>query len=103
RRRHPRFSRDWSSDVCSSALVVLFGEGLGHAGRLAAPTSACRSATLRLCVPSRIPPDAGPVPREGCMSLCTWIIFVFFAGLIAQIGRASCRERGRAPEDPRGL
>src|SRR5690606_40769206 len=29
RRRHTRFSRDWSSDVCSSDLVV--GADAGHA------------------------------------------------------------------------
>src|SRR5690606_37276914 len=27
RRRHTRFSRDWSSDVCSSDLVLLFPDG----------------------------------------------------------------------------
>src|SRR6266511_141506 len=27
RRRHTRFSRDWSSDVCSSDLVMLTGDG----------------------------------------------------------------------------
>src|SRR6266511_1431297 len=27
RRRHTRFSRDWSSDVCSSDLVAVEGEG----------------------------------------------------------------------------
>src|SRR5690606_2530992 len=26
RRRHTRFSRDWSSDVCSSDLIISFGE-----------------------------------------------------------------------------
>src|SRR5690606_41010027 len=44
RRRHTRFSRDWSSDVCSSDLACFMakpaagpvGEGLGHeAGLLA--------------------------------------------------------------------
>src|SRR5690606_39324896 len=25
RRRHTRFSRDWSSDVCSSDLIVVYG------------------------------------------------------------------------------
>src|SRR5690606_22382825 len=30
RRRHTRFSRDWSSDVCSSDLVL----GMAHRGRL---------------------------------------------------------------------
>src|SRR5690606_39900820 len=35
RRRHTRFSRDWSSDVCSSDLVHLAGE-YAH-GRSAVP------------------------------------------------------------------
>src|SRR5690606_39899505 len=52
RRRHTRFSRDWSSDVCSSDLVTTYGtsgtpvtmaltdalaevEGAGHACRAA--------------------------------------------------------------------
>src|SRR5690606_39217187 len=29
RRRHTRFSRDWSSDVCSSDLIVLFWTAQG--------------------------------------------------------------------------
>src|SRR5690606_39554789 len=29
RRRHTMFSRDWSSDVCSSELAQLLGRGLG--------------------------------------------------------------------------
>src|SRR5690606_39673799 len=29
RRRHTRFSRDWSSDVCSSDLELLAGAGAG--------------------------------------------------------------------------
>src|SRR5690606_40734265 len=34
RRRHTRFSRDWSSDVCSSDLVAL-GLTVGFAGAVA--------------------------------------------------------------------
>src|SRR5436309_13272854 len=30
RRRHTRFSRDWSSDVCSSDLVVAGSSPVGH-------------------------------------------------------------------------
>src|SRR5690606_40797600 len=41
RRRHTRFSRDWSSDVCSSDLgatldAVVFGEGYIEVGTLLA-------------------------------------------------------------------
>src|SRR5207302_8179855 len=32
RRRHTRFSRDWSSDVCSSDLLGLGGRGGGGGG-----------------------------------------------------------------------
>src|SRR5690606_40703377 len=31
-RRHTRFSRDWSSDVCSSDLLIAVGDGSGEAG-----------------------------------------------------------------------
>src|SRR5690606_40728672 len=31
RRRHTRFSRDWSSDVCSSDLIAISSNGLGNA------------------------------------------------------------------------
>src|SRR5690606_40909778 len=31
RRRHTRFSRDWSSDVCSSDLLVAIDAGAGDA------------------------------------------------------------------------
>src|SRR5690606_40786210 len=34
RRRHTRFSRDWSSDVCSSDLIGLQARGLFGAGLL---------------------------------------------------------------------
>src|SRR5690606_41075824 len=33
RRRHTRFSRDWSSDVCSSDLIILGGNAEGLAKR----------------------------------------------------------------------
>src|SRR5690606_39739695 len=32
RRRHTRFSRDWSSDVCSSDLVAIKGKALAARG-----------------------------------------------------------------------
>src|SRR5439155_15639098 len=47
RRRHTRWPRDWSSDVCSSDLVQPTGGFLRHAGRAAGghvPTS--RSARV---------------------------------------------------------
>src|SRR5690606_19201416 len=37
RRRHTRFSRDWSSDVCSSDLVRQAGRAVADRNRLACP------------------------------------------------------------------
>src|SRR5690606_40369492 len=78
RRRHTRFSRDWSSDVCSSDLDKLYHVGI---------RSPIKRSTLA---------DANE-RRD-------WRIYAEFAQrLIAQarklyaeeeIGRASCRERG---------
>src|SRR5690625_7847833 len=36
RRRHTRWPRDWSSDVCSSDLLGLFGGGLAAGGGVGA-------------------------------------------------------------------
>src|SRR5690606_40589860 len=94
--RHTRFSRDWSSDVCSSDLF--FSSSLGSGARASegriqswySPVSSekyaihllsgdhdgSRSATPSVRVRARVTPS--------------------FAGAvqISQIGRASCRERG---------
>src|SRR5690606_39360461 len=78
RRRHTRFSRDWSSDVCSSDLLALSGS-LGriwlsdatrskHAERPSCPCSA--STTQPQCLDSAAGQSTG-----------------------LQIGRASCRAR----------
>src|SRR5690606_39635311 len=86
RRRHTRFSRDWSSDVCSSDLVLLAASG-----------------------------DIGPndpVPMEYVGQAIKWVTMhevghtlglrhnfrssfdTPLEKLTDQIGRASCRERG---------
>src|SRR5690606_40370321 len=82
RRRHTRFSRDWSSDVCSSDL----------------------SPSARVSLADDLPP---PMPETDILAWLTQalvrygagVLFVaclletaIFAGLI-EIGRASCRER----------
>src|SRR5690606_41123680 len=77
RRRHTSFSRDWSSDVCSSDLTT--------ANRYAdaVPWEVLRSAVERDVrvdvVMNRIP------PREG--------VAEELAEDLREIGRASCRER----------
>src|SRR5690606_40303188 len=90
RRRHTRFSRDWSSDVCSSDLVLL-DEG-GRVSGLVDPS-----------VLSQVPPHARPttplsavasvLPAE---SVVTELLGADGVGAAArEIGRASCRERGK--------
>src|SRR5690606_40274398 len=87
RRRHTRFSRDWSSDVCSSDLILLLVLLIGVTRK---PEAAVLTFVL-LAIPSilagayagveaidrRIPDAARGVGMTG------WQI---------QIGRASCRE-----------
>src|SRR5690606_41002941 len=77
RRRHTRFSRDWSSDVCSSesrAQNVLAHLYL-DAGRLDAAEAAIERARLR----------GSTAPHFRWEPLYTLAL--------VQIGRASCRER----------
>src|SRR5690606_40603852 len=92
RRRHTRFSRDWSSDVCSSDLETSL-----HRPRPRAARDAARS----------------PVPEEHAMKYLLAILLASlpalalaqdwtvdhgnstlgFAGTYEEIGRASCRGR----------
>src|SRR5690606_40248388 len=76
RRRHTRFSRDWSSDVCSSDLA--------SSSTRAVPVSERAFTTSTSSPRSRKRPR---VPWFAtCRSLCQWI-------QASKIGRASCRER----------
>src|SRR5690606_39627764 len=87
RRRHTRFSRDWSSDVCSSDLLFRkhkVTRHLGH-GRIVGPNEveirAADGSTQRIGA-QRILIATGSVPSG-------------LPGVeIDEIGRASCRERG---------
>src|SRR5438105_13682464 len=80
RRRHTISTRDWSSDVCSSDLRLgcrLTGRtGPGHARE--APAAAVRRD-----------PDAQSIRRRRIRAV---------ARGAAEIGRASCRERGEIGE-----
>src|SRR5436309_1432420 len=87
RRRHTRFSRDWSSDVCSSDLTALV---------LSQATGIIRDGgcNLALGVADRQPLAAkNRRRRSACVgrlsvAQCRW------GTSKGQIGRASCRERG---------
>src|SRR5690606_40208917 len=93
RRRHTRFSRDWSSDVCSSDLVGSPGESrwsvrlrnrtsmlqLGQGDSDAATRPACWVQDLILKVAS--------FRQCGHSNSTTW------GWPASEIGRASCREK----------
>src|SRR5690606_40701840 len=60
RRRHTRFSRDWSSDVCSSDLVTAPFCGACDRVRLTA------DGQLRNCLFAQDESDLRTMIREGC-------------------------------------
>src|SRR5690606_39465263 len=80
RRRHTRFSRDWSSDVCSSDLVGIkvLGETLTLVVQVAFDLELGFQAKLE-----------GLVPQFTAKLLTHGQV-----GEVGKIGRASCRERG---------
>src|SRR5690606_40280661 len=84
RRRHTMFSRDWSSDVCSSDLIVV--KRIGDAA----------IAIVRKHVLPRI---VGTVPQiDGCLPDDRYAPqiaskFIATGDDFHKIGRASCRER----------
>src|SRR5690606_40938316 len=77
RRRHTRFSRDWSSDVCSSDLFV---------------DQAAEARVVRRIAKEH--PAGGHVPEgEGLGREVSGGLEVGASGVCIKIGRASCRER----------
>src|SRR5690606_40866355 len=96
RRRHTRFSRDWSSDVCSSDLssrdervadLPLF-EGLRRRRELLERAEPGQVVVLNAWL------DASFLARNASRSPSVAGLLPALAG--SQIGRASCRERGEA-------
>src|SRR5690606_41006150 len=93
--RHTRFSRDWSSDVCSSDL-----------GRLMRPriVREIRSENGELIrsfepevIRQAVSPEAARMVREALAEVVsprgTAILAAVQGFQVAEIGRASCRER----------
>src|SRR5690606_41198860 len=90
RRRHTRFSRDWSSDVCSSDLDTV-----------TRPCAAMRAAMAAAEVGDDV---YGDDPTVNALQARLARDLGFEAGLFlpsgtqSKIGRASCRERGGIAE-----
>src|SRR5690606_40319381 len=89
RRRHTRFSRDWSSDVCSSDLEDARAAATGVAA--AAIAAALRVPAAEIAVGAGT--LAGEVGRAGETDA-----EVARDRALPEIGRASCRERGKIAE-----
>src|SRR5690606_40534906 len=85
RRRHTRFSRDWSSDVCSSDLCSF-----------RQPDQETSKITLRLYVDDILRAE---ILEEGLYENFVWGKSIWgeaiwgFRNTITKIGRAACRER----------
>src|SRR5205823_11530716 len=98
RRRHTRYASDWSSDVCSSDLI--------HARVTLASTGILRYEVTDWggVVPDQVEVDAASSDGERFYGLGEKFDTLDQAGKLAhvdQIGRASCRERGKRLERQR--
>src|SRR5690606_40816495 len=82
RRRHTRFSRDWSSDVCSSDLLLPKNPQVS--------SRAWRAPSLRR---KSLPWPLGPTLAETPQSIRRGAAPRSRRNQVVQIGRASCRER----------
>src|SRR5207302_5211928 len=94
RRRHTRFSRDWSSDVCSSDLVAQFRDQTRRflAGELTEDEFRPLRLQNGLYIQKHAPMLRIAVPY-GLLS-STQLRKLAHIGRKYEIGRASCRERG---------
>src|SRR5690606_39378490 len=90
RRRHTRFSRDWSSDVCSSDLMTQSPEVRQLLPLLPAEDEHLQHSWDYIYEPD----DAGEL-LDGLLT--RYIESQVYQGVVEnKIGRASCRERGES-------
>src|SRR5690606_40086248 len=93
RRRHTRFSRDWSSDVCSSDLrlvgVVHVSNALGTVNPIGEIIALAKQAGAKVLIDGAQAVAHTPVDVQdlGCD------FYVFSGHKLYEIGRASWRER----------
>src|SRR5207302_3978355 len=90
RRRHTRFSRDWSSDVCSSDLIRRVTQNLDPRGYEVVPVAAPNDVEKAHHYLWRFWQH---MPKAGHITIFdrTWYGRVLVERV--EIGRASCRER----------
>src|SRR5690606_40302858 len=93
RRRHTRFSRDWSSDVCSSDLIFLLFGVFGGLGAITAVRKYVRAVPyFQRDLGGIITYTAGEGIARHFRQLDA------LAEQRGEIGRASCRERVKSGE-----
>src|SRR5690606_40774271 len=88
RRRHTRFSRDWSADVCSSDLTPPHTEVLLARGPFTVPdeTELLRHHRIDVLVTKNSGGTATTAKLTAARALALPVVII-------EIGRASCRER----------
>src|SRR5690606_40530837 len=92
RRRHTRFSRDWSSDVCSSDLYASTVRS-EYRGQPVGVMHAC-GHDMHVAILMGVAQALAGMRDE----LAGEVMFIFQPAEEGQIGRASCRERGVTAE-----
>src|SRR5690606_40706360 len=94
-RRHTRFSRDWSSDVCSSDLWMSVEERRGRILRVA-PLSVAGLLRARLFAESTVILTSATLTTGGKFDglAATWGLPPASSARPDKIGRAACREGG---------
>src|SRR5690606_40628739 len=91
RRRHTRFSRDWSSDVCSSDLFL---QGrLGADGLRTLQEAACAGNGALSAEATDLLTVMGEPPLHHLDDVEDGSARRIIAAAVVEIGRASCRER----------
>src|SRR5690606_40325483 len=96
-RRHTRVSRDWSSDVCSSDLVLAVVLVFAAEQQLMLQAAELQFAAQFELADAVVPGGfaLAKAPRQGAVVARQGLVFRGIAGQF-EIGRASCRERARA-------
>src|SRR5690606_39815212 len=93
--RHTRFSRDWSSDVCSSDLVAYRLTGQSYLAEIATVTITLVGLALLAAWPgwSELFLPVAVAAKLAVCGLAFAVLLALFTPQRFEIGRASCRER----------